>query len=67
MTPKLWYVSKLVWLGVLQTVIAVLLSAADLLAKGTITPVDIVLFLAGVLTIIIRVWFTDAPIERSGQ
>jgi hypothetical protein len=63
---KLWYQSKLVWLGILQTVIAILLSASDLLAKGTITPSDITIFLAGILTIIIRIWFTSTVVTLGG-
>lgn len=64
MTPKLWYTSKLVWLGILQTVFAILMSASDLVSKGALTPQDALVFLAGICTIVIRVWLTDTAIQR---
>jgi hypothetical protein len=63
---KLWYQSKLVWIGIIQTAIAVLLSASDLLQKGAITPADITIFLAGILTIIMRIWFTSTTLIVGG-
>jgi hypothetical protein len=64
-TGKLWYKSKLVWLGILQVVVAVLMSLANLLHQETISPADISLFLAGVVTIIIRIVFTAEPITKT--
>jgi hypothetical protein len=61
MTKK-WYQSKGVWLGILTTLSAVLLSLADLVAKGTLTAADIILFASGVVQIIIRIWFTEVPV-----
>jgi hypothetical protein len=65
-TSKKWYQSKAIWVGIFQTVSAVLLTLADLAAKGTITAVDIILFTSGVVNIILRIWFaSDTTIERS--
>lgn len=63
---KKWYQSKAIWVGIFQTVSAVLLTLADLAAKGTITAVDVILFTSGVVNIILRIWFvSDTTIERS--
>lgn len=61
---KKWYKSKTVWLGVITTLIGVLGLVSDLLGKATITPQDVVLLFSGVLGVILRVWFTTAPIAR---
>jgi hypothetical protein len=63
---KKWYASKAIWVGIFQTVSAVLLTLADLAAKGTITAVDVILFASGLTNIILRIWFaSDTTIERS--
>jgi len=60
---KKWYESKLVWLGVLQTLIGILGLVADFLDVGNFTAAGIVVLFSGVLTIVLRVWFTDLPIQ----
>jgi len=62
MTKK-WYKSKLVWLGVIVTLQGVIPLVVDLLSKGAVSPADIGVALSGFLTVILRVWFTDAPIS----
>ena len=63
---KKWYQSKAIWVGIFQTLSAVLLTAADLAAKGTISAVDIILFASGVVNIILRIWFaSNTTIEPS--
>ena len=60
---KPWYKSKLVLIGILQTVIGALSLVADLLGKSQITAQDITLLSVGILTVILRIWFTDQPIQ----
>lgn len=59
---KSWYQSKLVWLGVIQTLIGSLGLVATYLADGVYTPEKFVLLASGILTVILRVWFTDSPV-----
>jgi len=62
MESKKWYQSKLVWLGILQTLIGSLGLVAELLQKAVIQPFDLVFLFSGILTIVIRVFFTNQPI-----
>jgi hypothetical protein len=58
--------SKIVWLGIIQTLIGALLEISDYLSTGK--PFDalgIILIVIGILTVILRVWFTDTPIGSS--
>ena len=61
---KKWYQSKIVWLGIIQTLIGALGLVSDLLGKGTISSQDITLLSIGILNVILRVWFTTEPIGR---
>lgn len=61
---KLWYKSKLVWLGIFQVVIGALASLTALLQKEVITPADISFFAMGVMTIVLRVFFTDTAVAK---
>jgi hypothetical protein len=63
LASKPWYQSKLVWLGVVMTLAGAVPVALALVAKSPITPADIVAAVGGVLTVILRVWFTDQPIS----
>lgn len=60
---KKWYESKLVWLGILQSIIGILGLVATFLEVGDFTPAAIVVLFSGALTIVLRVWFTDTSIE----
>lgn len=59
---KNWWESKLVWLGVLETVAGVATFLADWLRNEDFSPASVALLVAGVATVIIRVWFTEKPI-----
>lgn len=59
---KVWYESKLVWLGIIQTLIGMLAVLAEFLRAGDYSPVAVAILLSGVLTVILRVWFTDSAI-----
>ena len=60
---KKWYQSKIVWLGVLQTIIGALVVVQDYVNNGGgIGPQELVLIATGILTVVLRVWFSGTPI-----
>ncbi len=60
---KMWYQSKIVWLNVITTVIAVLtLLGAGTLSFMTPQTVELTLLAVAILNIILRVWFTDTAV-----
>ena len=59
---KKWYESKLVWLGVIQTVIGVLGLLATFLEVGDFAAPAVGALVIGALTVVLRIWFTDTPI-----
>jgi len=61
---KFWWQSKTVWLGVLQTMIGILLIVADFLQKGNFSPSEATLLVTGILTVVLRIWFTDSAIAK---
>jgi len=61
MNPKPFYASKTVWLNVIATVIGALTLAQDAIPTEYKT---YVILAVGVLNVILRVWFTEAPIAR---
>jgi hypothetical protein len=61
---KPFYQSKIVWLGVFVTLQGVMPIVIDLLGRATVDPADLAVAFSGVLTVILRVWFTDAPISK---
>jgi hypothetical protein len=64
MESKQWYLSKLVWLGVIQTLLGVLAVVSDFLQSGrAFDAAGVVLIATGILTVILRVWFTDTEIS----
>jgi hypothetical protein len=60
---KTWYQSKLVWLGVIQFLIGCLGLVGEFLNKGDSSPFAVTVLLTGVLTIVMRIWFTDTSIQ----
>ena len=63
-TPKPFYASKMVWFNAITTLIAVLSLLPQ--ASGLDLPPQVAnyaLLAVGVLNVILRVWFTTAPIE----
>lgn len=60
---KVWYLSKLTWLGIVQFLIGSLGLIAEFLNKGDFSPASVTILLSGVLTIVLRVWFTDSAIK----
>jgi len=64
MQSKAWYESKILWLGVITTLIGALQLVAEFLKSGNFTPDAIVLLVVGVLGVVLRVWFTDTTIRK---
>jgi hypothetical protein len=60
--PKPWYLSKTVWLGVLTTVAGVAVYFSDPAHTPALTSSSIALAAVGVVNVLLRVWFTAAPI-----
>lgn len=60
---KSWYESKLVWLGVIQTLLGSLGVLYEFLERGDFSPAAVVLSVSGILTVIMRVWFTSTVIS----
>lgn len=60
---KKWYESKVVWLNVVATLAAIL----DAVRVLNISPeyMAIGASVVAVLNVVIRIWFTDVPIEQS--
>lgn len=56
METKPWYLSSLVWTGVIETVIGSLQLVATYLEGGDYSPTAVVLLIAGIFTVIRRVW-----------
>ena len=63
MDAKKWYQSKLVWLGIIMTLSGILPLVASLMQQASIAPADFVSLFGGILTVILRIWFTSAPIQ----
>ena len=59
-----WYKSKIVWLGIITT----LLGALEVVRQYvTISPFDAntaILVFSGILTVVLRVWFTNSVIVK---
>ena len=65
MTEKSWYKSKIVWLGVITTLLGVLPLIDELFRQSPITIPSIITLITGVLIVIVRVWFTDPLVTLS--
>jgi len=59
---KRWFESKLVGIGILQSVIGIAGLLATFFAAGTFSAESFMLLLAGIATVIMRVWFTESTI-----
>ena len=62
--PKVWYASKTIWINVIGVLVAIL-SATEfqsLIPKTWLPYVVLVIF---ILNLVLRTFFTDAPLARS--
>lgn len=60
---KNWYESKVIWAMVVQSLISALLLAQEWYSQGDFSIPGIIGLVVGILVIILRVWFTDTPID----
>jgi len=63
METKKWWESKIVWLGIIETLIGVLQIVQQQIEVGSLNGAGVVNILIGALTIIMRVWFTNKVIS----
>jgi hypothetical protein len=63
MEVKKWYESKLTWLGIITTVIGVLEVVGAWMETASFQPQDFTALAVGVLTVVLRVWFTNTTIK----
>jgi len=62
---KPWYQSKIVWLGVITTLMGVLPLVAGFIDTQSVNdPAAWITLVIGILTVVSRVWFTDTQIEK---
>ena len=61
---KNFWESKLFWIGLLSSLIAIGNLIAEFLQIGSFSPDSFVLLFVGVLTIILRIWFTETAINK---
>lgn len=61
---KPWYQSKVFWLGVITTLLGVVPIITELASQTALTPAAVGTAMTGVLVVIMRVWFTDAPTTK---
>jgi SNF family Na+-dependent transporter len=64
METKKWYTSKILWSGVIVTLIGALQFVEQWLETATYSVSDFVILATGILTVVFRVWFTDTPIKH---
>jgi hypothetical protein len=63
MDQKPWWKSKIVWLGVINTLIAGLELGGVFLDTGDFSPVAISQLVIGILMVIARIWFTNTELK----
>jgi len=63
MDQKPWWKSKIVWLGVINTLIAGLELGGVFLETGDFSPVAISQLVIGILMVIARIWFTNTELK----
>jgi len=58
-----WYLSKLNWLGVIQFLIGALAIVGEFVKNNDFSPYATTLLFTGILTVVLRTWFTSTPIS----
>jgi len=61
---KLWYQSKVFWLGVITTLLGIIPIVTELASQTAVTPAALGTAATGILIVIVRVWFTDQPTTK---
>jgi hypothetical protein len=62
---KAFYESKLFWVGTITTLISVLGIVQEWYAKGDWSVPSCIGLAIGILVIVLRVWFTDQPVDTA--
>lgn len=62
METKPWYTSKLVGIGVIQTLIGALELVAEYVNKGDFSSQALIILVTGILTVVLRIWYTNTTI-----
>lgn len=65
MVTKAWYQSKIVWLGILTTILGIVPILVDLAKAYNVDVVAVGTAVIGILTVIVRIWLTDTGIDSS--
>ena len=65
MQTKAWYQSKIVWLGILTTILGVVPILVELAKAYNIDAVAVGTAIIGILTVIVRIWLTDTGINST--
>jgi hypothetical protein len=60
-----WYQSKIVWAMVVQSLISVLLLVQEWYSKADYSVPGIIGLVIGVLVIVLRIWFTESPVDTA--
>lgn len=62
---KAWYESKIVWAMAVQSLISILLLVQEWYAKQDFSVPGCIGLAVGVLVIVLRIWFTDSPVDNA--
>lgn len=65
MVTKAWYQSKIVWLGIITTLLGVVPILVELAKAYNVDAVAVGTAVIGILMVIVRVWFTDTGISSA--
>lgn len=61
---KSWFTSKVVWLGIITTLLGVIPIVTELASQTALTPTAVGTAATGILIVIMRIWFTDQPVTH---
>jgi membrane-bound ClpP family serine protease len=65
---KPWYTSKSVWLNIILSMIGILTLVAEYMTNNpALTAPGLIMLVVGALGVILRIWFTDVPIETPAR
>ena len=59
-----WYESKIVWLGIITTLLGALEVVRQYIAVTPLSADSVILIVSGILAVILRVWFTSTPVKK---
>lgn len=65
MVTKAWYQSKIVWLGIVTTILGIVPILVELARSYNVDVVAVGTAIIGILTVIVRIWLTDTGINST--